>query len=154
LSLVKDYWDEHLDVDLTLISLDTAAYDGQQEHKTLKHLKAEMEDSPTPCIGIEEWTHPGVFNNTFFWENDEIPGLREDYYASIDDAEQAALLKRMEYLIIEDMVSIFLPVPNIMRYYWPWVKNYAGEAMSGYRTSINLMSQVWLDQDLKAEMGY
>ncbi|MBA7696945.1 hypothetical protein ES703_105602 [subsurface metagenome] len=154
LSLVKDYWWDNLNIELTLVPLDEAAYSAELENKTLKHMMAGFENSPTPCIGIEEWTHPGVYNNVFFWVHPDMLGLRTSYYAATTDAEQASLLKQMEYLIVEDMVSIFLPVPDIMRYSWPWVMNYQGEAMNAYRTSVNLMSIIWIDQDLKAEMGY
>ncbi|MBA7554131.1 hypothetical protein ES705_46743 [subsurface metagenome] len=39
-------------------------------------------------------------------------------------------------------------------FWWPWVKNYYGER---HATDIQLatyMAHAWLDQNLKAEMGY
>ena len=37
-------------------------------------------------------------------------------------------------------------------YWWPWVKNYYGEAMSGGTSVGPYMEHLWLDQALKAEM--
>jgi peptide/nickel transport system substrate-binding protein len=39
------------------------------------------------------------------------------------------------------------------RFWWPWIKNYAGETSVGYFNRY-WTKFVWLDQDLKKEMGY
>ena len=37
---------------------------------------------------------------------------------------------------------------------WPWLKGYNGETALGYGESIWLFAHLWIDQDLKKEMGY
>ena len=38
--------------------------------------------------------------------------------------------------------------------WWPWMKNYTGESSVGYMTWDSWVQFVWVDQDLKASMGY
>jgi peptide/nickel transport system substrate-binding protein len=41
------------------------------------------------------------------------------------------------------------------RFWWPWLKNYSGEGTVGYYPSDGGWTQyVWIDQELKAEMGF
>ena len=49
-----------------------------------------------------------------------------------------------------------IPVPYVYKYHmwWPWVKNYTGEETLGYYNSPNYVPFIWIDQDLKKEMGY
>ena len=49
-----------------------------------------------------------------------------------------------------------VPVPYLYKYvrWWPWVKNYTGEISVGYYNIPNWVPFVWIDQNLKKEMGY
>ena len=47
-----------------------------------------------------------------------------------------------------------LGAPLILEYNWPWVKNWYGENTSSWQNMGPIMSRIWIDQDLKAEMGY
>jgi len=38
--------------------------------------------------------------------------------------------------------------------YWPWVMNYYGELEAGYQDLMPMISRLWIDQSLKAEIGY
>ncbi len=38
-------------------------------------------------------------------------------------------------------------------FYWPWLKNYSGEITIGY-DDMSFMWYIWIDQDLKKNMGY
>ena len=49
-----------------------------------------------------------------------------------------------------------IPKPAVYGYnlWWPWVKNYHGESSIGYTNTSNYPKYIWLDQDLKASMGF
>jgi len=42
----------------------------------------------------------------------------------------------------------------IGHYWWPWIKNYYGERSIGDGELATILAYAWIDQDLKAEMGY
>jgi peptide/nickel transport system substrate-binding protein len=49
-----------------------------------------------------------------------------------------------------------LPGPQDSPYtfWWPWVKNYSGEVHVGYFDGQSWTQYIWLDLDMKKEMGY
>jgi len=79
---------------------------------------------------------------------------RFDVSGKEDVSVQNDLLKQLNNYLVADLAHIFLPARNSFRFAWPWIKNYEGEAMTRYMVSINIYSIAWIDQDMKAEMGY
>jgi len=54
-------------------------------------------------------------------------------------------------------LELALEIPGVggltSRFWWPWIKNYAGETSVGYFNDY-WQQFVWIDQDLKEDMGY
>jgi len=74
--------------------------------------------------------------------------------AESDIAKRNALLKELGIYVIEQCERIPLGNPYLLCCSWPWVKNYYGEIESGSMNYSPMTSTLWIDQDLKAEMGY
>jgi len=68
--------------------------------------------------------------------------------------EQDAVAKEINQYILEAATAVILPGNNHFRYAWPWVKNYEGETNLKYGSSALFSAVAWIDQDMKAEMGY
>ncbi len=47
-----------------------------------------------------------------------------------------------------------MPVPYFYSIWQPWVKGYHGEQVPGYTNDFVFTHYIWLDQNLKKEMGY
>ncbi|MBA7567169.1 Heme-binding protein A [subsurface metagenome] len=71
-----------------------------------------------------------------------------------DIAEQNAILKKLNVIGLDSAAYIPIGSPSSLRYWWPWVKNYYGEKDCGCFYFGPLIATIWLDQDLKTEMGY
>ena len=73
-----------------------------------------------------------------------IPGLEE----------RMAAVKELGVEILG--LAVYLPVAasRDAAYMWPWVKNWYGELNVGDWEHITFTAYVWIDEDLKAEMGY
>jgi peptide/nickel transport system substrate-binding protein len=56
--------------------------------------------------------------------------------------------------IISKVTTIGLSPTPEASYWWPWVKNYYGEACVLDKAIAPVLARAWLDQDLKAKMGY
>jgi len=39
-------------------------------------------------------------------------------------------------------------------WWWPWVKNCYGETDLGYKNFVPAIARMWIDEDLKDDMGY
>jgi len=85
--------------------------------------------------------------------NETMPKIR---LAAVTEGQDEAmrLMKEIQPHLLSQAYA--MPVPYIPRYTfaWPWVKNYSGELTLGYFVGDFWATYIWLDQDLKKEMGY
>jgi len=72
-----------------------------------------------------------------------------------DPERNYALVKEIIQYVIEQAYSFTPPSPYNYVAWHPWVKQYTGEVSLGSWPHFNLMSKyLWIDQELKKEMGY
>ena len=71
-----------------------------------------------------------------------------DFYGSMELCRPLCM-----YLIGQ---AYCIPAPRVPTYamWWPWVKNYSGENSVGYWGTDHWTQWIWVDQQLKSEMGY
>lgn len=96
------------------------------------------------------------FNDFAYWED---PYTREVYnyvseWVAKDDVKWTAKLKEWEPFILGQAIGTFLPSPYKYSVWWPWVKNFHGEATMGYGDDLTWYAYTWVDEDLKKSMGH
>ena len=74
--------------------------------------------------------------------------------ATPDLAERTALFKELAVFLLDEVAIIPHPIPVLVNAYWPWVKNYYGEIDCGEHNYVAIEARIWIDEVLKAEMGY
>ncbi len=94
------------------------------------------------------------FFNFPSWSNERYDDLIHQAYASTDTAEQMKLAKEAAIIIINEAPYIPIRVASQGHFGWPWIKNYYGETNSQDMDIAGIMARVWLDEDLKKEMGF
>ena len=72
--------------------------------------------------------------------------------ATVDNDERAAMLEELFIELREEVVAIPISWMNVYLYWWPWVKNYEGEYY--YFIHDPPYDLMWIDQNLKKEMGH
>ena len=84
--------------------------------------------------------------------------IYEKYQAALqeqDSAKRSAIAKELLVYVLDQAIAIPIGVSKILFSYWPWVKNYYGESVSGMSfDSQRVEALIWIDQALKAELGY
>ena len=154
ISLVADFWSKNLNIELELKPIDSAAVWGMKTGKLHKHMFGAFDAGPTPSWGVgSDWLE-GRLENISMWADPTFEDLITRWQTSTSVEEQDSLIKQANLRILEDTPAIILPGYNHFRYAWPWVRNYEGEAASNYQISTNLYAISWIDQDMKADMGY
>jgi len=94
--------------------------------------------------------------NYGMYSNPTLDELIDKIRVEFDGDAQRRLIKEAALIWYHDAPQIILH-PNPGRiYWWPWLKNYYGEYslhddVSGLAPLVYFM---WIDEDLKAEMGY
>ena len=91
------------------------------------------------------------------YDHDKDPYLLEEYLrvaSTIDSAERTAGWKALGLYYLEKATHIGFAQPAGLNAWWPWLKNYYGEIDVGHLNSAPMMARLWIDEDLKAELGY
>ena len=133
-----------------------------------------LDMQPMEAVALEELTSTGEGFDCFMWGEYNVQGLIAlrsrvamidgvdpwfvDQYAeaeaTADIAAQNALLKEMNWKAIGEVLHIPLGTPYDLLCSWPWVKNWYGETEESAWGSAQINARIWIDQDLKAELGY
>ena len=72
----------------------------------------------------------------------------------MDSAKRNALLKELGIYVIGEAYTLGIAEAFELCYWWPWVKNYYSEVEVGHTNPVVINAAIWIDQALKAEMGY
>ena len=97
-------------------------------------------------------TEPGEPANRNIYANPYFDELVDKASRAIDTAERVAMLEEAFIIILDEALAIPFTFPRKYSIWWPWVKNYFGEMNVWVHDPPYGM--MWLDQDLKAELGY
>ena len=68
--------------------------------------------------------------------------------------EVAPLVKQMDMMIIENVWALWGPIDPLFNVQWPWVKGYTNEGDLGGAQRGQQFVRMWIDQELKAAMGF
>ena len=74
--------------------------------------------------------------------------------ATQDMTERTALIKTLNQYVVSQIPYIQIPTAYATTFWWPWVKNYWGEGNVGYAMRNENWRTMWVDQELKKEMGH
>ena len=103
-----------------------------------------------PAYSGESTTNRSMVNDPVI--NDTMTRIR---LAFITDGETTAFrqMKELTKYIYSQVYEISGVSGTVSRFWWPWLKNYSGEANVGYFEQ-TFPTWVWIDQPLKKSMGY
>jgi peptide/nickel transport system substrate-binding protein len=74
---------------------------------------------------------------------------------AVTDMKQAMkLTKDLSKYAADQAWVIATPRYPMYTFWWPWIKNYSGESGVGYGSGDYWVRLVWVDKDLKKQMGY
>lgn len=150
-SLVADYWAE-IGVELEIEMVDGAARGARVLARDFV-MAERQEDGPTPASSMYLFLKDQGYDANV-WDDALFVDLLDRFSRSNDPLEQDELMRQMSTRVLEEVISLFLPAPSMFRYAWPWVRNYFGEANSDYVSSVGLFPLIWIDQNMKKQMGY
>ncbi len=91
-----------------------------------------------------------------FYENEKTRAAYNAIqpFVGKNDAAWAKILHDIYPFIIEQAPGVWLPSPYLYKIWQPWVRNYHGESNVGYDNTYYYMQFAWIDQTLKASMGF
>ena len=154
MQIVKGMWAE-IGVDLTLTPVDYATQLSTQYLRNYDDmLLGTFAGVGTYFKGIN-WQGTGMFNASYVVD-EELNDYREQMLAAYPD-ENAVDQIHTEMLpyLLEQCYVVQTAAHYTYVFWWPWLKNYSGEGAIGYYGGVSSWTPyVWIDEDLKEEMGY
>jgi len=108
-----------------------------------------------PLLGIgaiDMLFSTGGVRNFSNYSNEYFDEQIEKAFATLDEADREVILEELFVMTLDAVPTISFSLSQHAVHWWPWVKNYYGEiSAGGFNPPTDLL---WIDQDLKAEMGY
>jgi len=154
-SILKEYWAQiGVDVDIVPVQ-DFGALIGTNASLGFEGMIAQF---ISPCSTYPEqaqytgdsWLNPSRIKDPYVTEMAEK--ARAACVTSMKDG--MAITKELAAYLLKNVYAVqalHYPLYNV---WWPWLKNYTGESSVGYMTFDSWVQFVWVDQELKAQMGY
>jgi peptide/nickel transport system substrate-binding protein len=151
LSAIKAMWAK-IGVDVTIQPLEFGAYMGQCMSRQYDEMLYGFFVQPGPYAQLMNYRGQSTFNRS--WVND--PKIEETYneilkYDLIDQAKVDQLHHDIMPYVLSQAWYIPRPTPYVYNFWQPWLKNYHGEMDLGY--DANWCKYIWIDQNLKKQMG-
>jgi peptide/nickel transport system substrate-binding protein len=108
----------------------------------------------SPPAGLRKNFTKGGASNSSQYSDPEMEKRAADTYLERDEGRRQLLVKLMTRDILEKTPYIWLPTPHVYTAWWPWVKNYDGELSVGAFRNGPIHARIWVDQEMKKEMGF
>jgi peptide/nickel transport system substrate-binding protein len=155
-ALLKDQWTK-IGIDLQIVLEEYAVLWAKTgtANKTYTQAIFAGWESGDPVSMLSAWVRTGARQNDCVYKNPTVDALIDEMNASRDRAEQKSLAKEALTIMRDDVPMIPLQSGTQAHFWWPWLKNYYGEVnVADWCNTMPIMACTWIDQDMKADMGF
>jgi len=152
-ALLKSQWDK-IGVDVNLITVELVTHREHMHAGTYTGSMNSGVDVGNPLNALLRHFVTGSIFNYFLWSDSYFDAQMDKLAVELDYTKRNAILKEMGVYVIDKVPIVPLAIRADSVYWWPWVKNYYGETNIGDNDFHTLMAYVWIDEDLKKEMGH
>ena len=100
------------------------------------------------------WIGTSMYNPSYI-DDPVLNAARDEMLAAYpDEAAVDAIHRDMIPYLLGKCYAIGLVEGPSYRFWWPWVRNFNGETSVGYYNNSNYEQYIWIDQEMKEDMGY
>ena len=92
--------------------------------------------------------------NPALYSSEEFDTAIDTLMRTRDEAARVAMTRELTIRLLNEAPSIWLPTVYNYTAWWPWVKNYGGELRAGAVRPGPIYARIWIDEELKREMGF
>ncbi len=151
--IAAGYWKE-IGIDVEIRDLDRPQFIPLVTARTLKGIAMTILGFNTDPSILRVWAHSTSDWNLPHVRDAEIDAKIEAAEATTDLAEQQRLIKEVDMFLIEGHYRVWGPKTGKYMALQPWVTGYNGEVHFGGQHRLPIFARLWIDQDLKKEMGF
>ena len=152
--IAEEYW-RQIGVHVTSYQQDAPTYDARFKDQSYGGMTWWMGFAPSPPMKVLSYSVSGAPGNRHGTSDPAFDAMYEAAEAATTEEEQIRLIREMDMYYIEQHWTIWGPITPMFGVVQPWVKGWSGETKLGAMGySSDLFSRLWIDQDLKKEMGH
>jgi len=152
-ALIKDQWSK-IGVTVIIDVVDTATHTNHMVGRTFIDIGTGGQDITAPINTALDYGRSTATNNWAGYTSAYYDDLCLRIVGELDPVARITLIKEA-FQILRNTVAELPICPGMSgHYWWPWIKNYYGEFTTSDGTLDSIPAYMWLDQDLKTEMGY
>ncbi len=150
-SAIKEQWSK-IGVDVTLDLKETVAYFTIMMSRQYDSMAFGFYVQPGPYAQLLPFRGDNTFNRSWV-KDDKVESTYQEIVKSnlVDQAKVDQLHRALMPYVLGQAWYIPQPVPKVNNVWQSWLKNYHGENLIGYQPA--WVRYVWIDQDLKAQLG-
>ncbi|MBN1686901.1 MAG: ABC transporter substrate-binding protein, partial [Spirochaetales bacterium] len=153
-SLLASQWAK-IGVEVEIKICDNTTYVGYRYDKNFKDALQTVVETPGAVFLLQRTAYTGATLNPGHYSSAKMDALIDDIVGTVDNDEMNRKTKAACVELLRDVHVIPLQVGLDGYYWWPWVKNYAGEFnVADAMQPVPIIARMWVDQDLKKKMGY
>jgi len=114
----------------------------------------EIWGASAPQLAMEDYSTGELVFNMSHLVDAQLIEWRDESQRTVDYNERMAILNKMNDRVTGLAAHLVFPTPYSYSYCWPWVKNWFGETAPIFMSPQVAYPTIWIDKDLKSEMGY
>ena len=155
LEMLAGVWLEDFNIEIEMVIVELPMGNPEAEKGKHNAILTNIVTGPMPQSLLRTPYYSTAENNLrgYSYNNPYYDEMLDKASVMMDPVEREAIYEELFLLLTSDAVGIpfsFVPGAGVWQ---PWVKNYFGEH-HGYSVHVVPYDLMWLDADLKAEMGY
>ncbi|MCZ6617932.1 MAG: ABC transporter substrate-binding protein, partial [Gammaproteobacteria bacterium] len=153
LPLLKDYL-SRVGVKFDIQPMEYAAFLSVMTTRT--HSAGYMMGSghTNPTTTLRKSFKTGQTWNPSQYSNPDVDRRIDEFHRLRDEAQRIEMVRELTVDMLDEAPYLWLPTQYVYTAWWPWVKNYGGELRAGAVRPGPIYARIWIDQDLKRELGF
>jgi len=153
-AMIQEQWGK-IGVDVKIVLTESAAWNNIRYFS--REYQAGVDTGFGTCNALQRLNQFTSLGEMFNWDQYYDAYYTQQIFLANETADiptRDAILKAAAVYMLDTAPEVVIGTKLYLNYWWPWVKNYWGEACDSHLDYTHLVSDMWFDQDLKAEMGY
>ena len=155
--IAAGYWAD-IGVDVTINNVDTATWVANRGEQNYEMSTGNMAMITNPAWTISTYRAEG---GNLWWrewagqvETPELTAAYDAFQAATTLEAQMKAHREFSMAELEQHTQIWGPMAPLYQANQPWVKGFNGEFQLANMSHHTILSRLWIDQDLKKEMGF
>ena len=151
--LLADYFSK-IGVTMEIEPLEYAAYLSAMTTRTHEAGYLAQSGHVNPTTTLRKNFLTGQQWNMAQYSNPDVDERILEMLRSRDVEKRQTLARGITIQMLDEAPHLWLPIQYVYTAWWPWLKNYNGEIRAGAQRPGPIYARLWIDQEMKEEMGF